>query len=366
MHQLRVWRLLLAVRVCIPRKMSCFSKLTAIGRYCGSGTSFCGSGCDGAYGNCEGSSVSIPTSSSAALSATSTLSSASTIEPAQSSATGPPGCEEDANGLGDLAGPNTTFCTFQQQLECYALPYGVLGFASDVTTLYTVTLLWLGRRPLMPWRQLDKGLLTIILGGLTVTGAGAAAVANAIRCSNKWELVAISAWKLGLSVSTGLMAIHAGAMARHYTKRHRSRAVFPKIGRWLCLYSLPLLAGIAGLCSLSFTTSSGVPIYLQPERSAPMALTVVLLLALPAALVLSLGGGLWRSILKDPGLPQHPLLYWPTVVVYLFAVLWGFSAFVLAGWIIACFAENLIGVPSPGSKLSLDENELMHQVANCW
>ena len=43
----------------------------------------------------------------------------------------------------------------KDEIGCYALPYGGLGFTSHVLTYLTVFCLSHGRTPLMPWRPLD-------------------------------------------------------------------------------------------------------------------------------------------------------------------------------------------------------------------
>jgi hypothetical protein len=45
--------------------------------------------------------------------------------------------------------------TIQGEMQCYSLPYGGLGFASHILTYYTVGLIWAGKRPLKPWKDLD-------------------------------------------------------------------------------------------------------------------------------------------------------------------------------------------------------------------
>ncbi len=37
----------------------------------------------------------------------------------------------------------------------YALPYGGISFASHLITYYTMTMLYLGRKPLLPWKRVE-------------------------------------------------------------------------------------------------------------------------------------------------------------------------------------------------------------------
>jgi len=90
--------------------------------------------------------------------------------------------------------------TLREEIQCYALPFGVIGTLSHILTLYTFLMLAHG---LSPWRwrpnkryKLDAWLASIglcILVGTTIV--------TLVRCRQKWEFVLMAVWKLVLSVS---------------------------------------------------------------------------------------------------------------------------------------------------------------------
>jgi hypothetical protein len=54
--------------------------------------------------------------------------------------------------------------TIQEQIQCYALPYGAWGFASHILTYYTVICLAKGISPALPWRELERRNWNVFLG----------------------------------------------------------------------------------------------------------------------------------------------------------------------------------------------------------
>ncbi len=76
---------------------------------------------------------------------------------------------------------------YNDEIKCYALPYGGFGFASHILTYYAMTMIYCGRRPLAPWTRLrgprarniclaiTKMIFTIIPSVVTMA-----------RCSHSW------------------------------------------------------------------------------------------------------------------------------------------------------------------------------------
>ncbi|KAJ5455721.1 uncharacterized protein N7458_003985 [Penicillium daleae] len=84
--------------------------------------------------------------------------------------------------------------------EAYLVPYGAIGFASDIATLYMVTCLLFGRAPLCPARTICNTDLAKFLIGLWIFFIFVLNEYNVEKCWQHWELVLIN-------VSNGLMGL---------------------------------------------------------------------------------------------------------------------------------------------------------------
>ena len=120
----------------------------------------------------------------------------------------------DAFSLGEwLANPPyDNGGTIREQIECYALPYGAIGFASHVLTYLTVLLLSLGRNPLMPWERLRHRRFNLAIATLGFCISFPMTVLTMVRCRRTWPFILIAVWKLVLSVTLTAMTIHAARM----------------------------------------------------------------------------------------------------------------------------------------------------------
>ncbi|KAK0730252.1 hypothetical protein B0H67DRAFT_446995, partial [Lasiosphaeris hirsuta] len=136
--------------------------------------------------------------------------------------------------------------TIQEQIECYALPYGAIGFASHVLTYLTVVALSLGRDPLMPWRPLRHRWFdtALALVGFCITLS--MTVLTMLRCRNTWPFILIAVWKQVFSTTLTVMAVHAAAPASHFG----SEPDFGKIWWWCIPYSLGAIVGFVGIMEL--------------------------------------------------------------------------------------------------------------------
>lgn len=109
----------------------------------------------------------------------------------------------DHNGNGTL--------TIEEEIQCYSLPYGGIGFTSHILTYYAVAMLANGRSP---WtfqknrhKRLDLGLSLI---GLLLTFV--VSVLTIIRCRSRWQFITMAVWKLVLSVALGCLSVHAASL----------------------------------------------------------------------------------------------------------------------------------------------------------
>ncbi|KAK3942814.1 hypothetical protein QBC46DRAFT_378898 [Diplogelasinospora grovesii] len=102
--------------------------------------------------------------------------------------------------------------TIKEEIHCYALPFGAIGFASHVMTYLTVLCLSLGRNPLMPWQRLQHRQFNLIVASMGLAISFPMTVLTMIRCRNSWSFILIAVWKLVLSLTLTSMTIHAARM----------------------------------------------------------------------------------------------------------------------------------------------------------
>lgn len=144
-----------------------------------------------------------------------------------------------------------------EEILCYALPYGGIGFVSHLLTYYTILCLKFGRTPFVPWRVLNEPVHSIIFAtcGLVVTVI--INILTTIRCRQSWEFVLISLWKMTLSLSQAAITIHAMVVVRklepadwRYTHSLKDELGEQGVLNWLYIYSCGIVLGLIGLCSL--------------------------------------------------------------------------------------------------------------------
>jgi len=108
--------------------------------------------------------------------------------------------------------------TFVEEMECYSLPYGGLGFTSHILTYYTVIILANGRSPLRPWKKLVNTRFDLVLSTIGLVGGFALAVFTLVRCRNHWELLLVGIWKLSMSLFNGVVGVHVSYILRNVSK----------------------------------------------------------------------------------------------------------------------------------------------------
>ena len=99
-----------------------------------------------------------------------------------------------------------------EELQCYNLPFGALGFTSHILTYYTILCLWYGKRPLWPLHPINSRKSDLVLN---VVGLAVCIVMSAItifHCKNTWQLLLIAVWKLSMSVLNGLTGVHVAML----------------------------------------------------------------------------------------------------------------------------------------------------------
>jgi uncharacterized membrane protein (DUF485 family) len=155
----------------------------------------------------------------------------------------------------------------REELQCFALPCGGIGFASHILTYYTIIMLANHRSPIFIkvntfWRfdialAVISLVFTIVLTALTI-----------VRCRKRWEFICLTVWKLDLSLTLGSIAIHSATFVAKGIRDAPPKFIEFKHVRdlsglttqisgiwyrylfWLFLYVPGFGAGLAGLFSL--------------------------------------------------------------------------------------------------------------------
>ncbi|KAK4642884.1 hypothetical protein QC761_401365 [Podospora bellae-mahoneyi] len=115
--------------------------------------------------------------------------------------------------------------TVQEQIQCYALPYGAIGMASHILTYFTAYMLSRGRNPILVWKRLKHRrfnlsvaavgfVITLVLTSLTMA-----------RCRRTWPFILVAVWKLVLSVTLTGMTIQAAWETHDEPKKEKQPKV---------------------------------------------------------------------------------------------------------------------------------------------
>lgn len=104
--------------------------------------------------------------------------------------------------------------TPEEEMLCYSLPYGALGFISHIITYYTLVCLWLRRRPLWPSKEMNNWKWDLLLGIGSCVLPVALAIFTIVRCRNGWQFLLIGIWKMFMSALLGITAIVAALSTR--------------------------------------------------------------------------------------------------------------------------------------------------------
>jgi hypothetical protein len=135
------------------------------------------------------------------------------------------------------------------EIQCYTLPFGILGFISHVLTYWSVACLYFGKKPLKPWgvnSALKAGKWDVFLGIVSLIGSVVPAAFTISACRNRWQFILLGVWKLLLSVTANAAALH---QAIGIFKRGLPYEEFEPA--WtLGIYSGGIVVGLTGLLSL--------------------------------------------------------------------------------------------------------------------
>jgi hypothetical protein len=158
--------------------------------------------------------------------------------------------------------------TLDDEIKCYSLPYGGIGFLSHVLTYWTILVLGFGRKPYWPWSRLSAGKFDLCLSIMQLFITVAIAAFTIARCRSRWQFILLAVWKLVMGMVVGAWGISASRNAMKASKYEllaKSSSVdsagppdkAPRIwssedSTWMTLfiYAAAAVVGLVGLISL--------------------------------------------------------------------------------------------------------------------
>jgi hypothetical protein len=221
------------------------------------------------------------------------------------------------------------------EIQCYTLPFGVLGFVSHVLTYWSVACLYFGRKPLKPWgkhSELKAGKWDVFMGIVSLIGSVVPAAFTISACRNRWQFILLGVWKLLLSVTANSAALHqAIQICRRKEAHHELEPAWT-----LAIYTIGIIVGLTGLLSL---VSEAIT-----DNAKLQIITCVFggLVGLPlAAGVFSFTYWICACgrVKKDGGM-------FTAKSFGVAAGLFGILAALYSDWALAAMTENWIGTPS--------------------
>ena len=291
--------------------------------------------------------------------------------------------------------PNKGNGTVIDELSCYSLPYGGIGFAGHVLTYWTVALLVAGRRPIIPWQDLKYQKMDLILDALSLLLSLPFAILTIFRCLSTWQYVLLAVWKTTLAVSLSAISFQRSWSMPKDMKRRKSLqnmagyqqipgdansnygegvSTYSAVGYtygeaapkenngqidegpgvklsllwWLSLYGLGTIVGLTGLFSVvrqTYTSNHLVrlisAIFLG-VAIGPSALYVVIVILV--------------KVVRKPN-QNHPKFGFGntlahTAVIAMILILWvGMLAAFYSDWVLGAITKNMVGTPSISNRM---------------
>lgn len=146
--------------------------------------------------------------------------------------------------------PNKGVGTIQDELQCYSLPYGWIGFASHVLTYWTVISLGFSVKPLKPWSRLGYDCWDFFLAIISLLICVPLAAFTIVRCIGRWQFVLLAVWKTTMSFTLAVVGMHRSISLRRIRRDNGQDETSLAIFAWLIIYGLGTIVGLAGLLSL--------------------------------------------------------------------------------------------------------------------
>ncbi len=239
-----------------------------------------------------------------------------------------------------LHNPPYTHGTIKEELQCYGLPYGGIGFASHILTYYTIIMLSYQRAPWWPWKKNNHKHVDAILAFIGMIATIILSILTILRCRNRWQFIAMASWKMVLSITLGCLSFHAALLIQpKYHSLNRAEKEVRKVLWWLLLYAPGVVAGLTGLLSL---------VMQEIRHNRDLQIITAVFGSIVAFLAL-----LWLIIAlctvvgnsAEENKVQVGFIVTTTFLMVAFSATGVLAAF-YSDWVLGAMAENLAGVPS--------------------
>ena len=281
--------------------------------------------------------------------------------------------------------------TIVDELSCYSLPYGGIGFVGHVLTYWTVLLLICGNRPFMPWKSLEYKKFDLLCDTISLLLAVPLASLTIFRCSGRWQYVLLAVWKTTLAISLSAISFQRSWSLEKDRLRRKGRKLQEKVAKsetdnteyqpipnnydddgmatstaetpsltkedgpgfkssllwWLGLYALGTIVGLVGLFSI-----------VGHEFEYNHTLRTVSWVFLGVTIFIpGIVGGLGLLIFFDkpkPGEKDTRLMTFVgfNMFTFIILVLWaGMLAAFYSDWVLGAIAKSLVGAPTEDNKV---------------
>src|SRR5450432_2071442 len=94
-----------------------------------------------------------------------------------------------------------------QQISCYGLPYGGIGFASHILTYYTLAAILCGVKPLCPLRPLENKTQGQVLGVIQLIVTIITTSISIHNCIQEWPFAVLGVWMLTTSIAVSVVTM---------------------------------------------------------------------------------------------------------------------------------------------------------------
>jgi len=285
--------------------------------------------------------------------------------------------------------PNKGNGTVIDELSCYSLPYGGIGFAGHVLTYWTVALLVAGRRPIQPWEDLKYQKVDLAFDALSLILSLPFAILTIYRCLSTWQYVLLAVWKTTLAISLSAISFQrswsipkdiqdmkirkslAQNQAAYQPIPGDANSIYGGVSRnsavkengdhtddgpgvkwsllwWLTLYGLGTIVGLTGLFSVVRQTYASNHLVRQISSIflgvaiGPSAIYIVIVILV--------------KVVRKPNRNHPKFGFWNTLAhtafVAMFLILWvGMLAAFYSDWVLGAITGNLVGTPGSSNKI---------------
>ncbi|KAK8878846.1 hypothetical protein PGQ11_000140 [Apiospora arundinis] len=240
------------------------------------------------------------------------------------------------------------------EAECFALPFGGIGFASHMLTYYTVVMLVLGRQPLRPWKQLRHRRFDLILGSVQLVVSIILTSISISRCWRSWPFATLGVWMLTTSICVSILPMIMSFIHRQVVDVERTDAQGDKLEVkarvsmpggtkrilvWpALLWILGSFAGVAGTIAIS------LPHYMAEMINHRYGPLFILTSVFAGLLMLPLIIMIWFCcVLEASAKFIMGTLAYVVLAVTILALPW-------MDWALGLITGNMAGIPSGDAK----------------